>query len=174
MKAALRSCAVAAVIAVSSFCVWSQAISTSKHPPGTESIGDAVRAEDKLAASQLPPETSASGVRSNPGTRITHVLYVHGINQVGAGDSLLLRVTNTIAAGAGGLYGAGTPYVSNAEGLASNGIGGPNSGLMNVMNGYATGSMPASSINPALSSALNCCVCSAPSGTCRSAPHFEQ
>src|ERR1700758_2317195 len=90
MQPVFRSCAVAALIVISSFCVWSQAISTDKQPPGTESIGDAVRAEDKLAASELPPETTAA-VRSSPAARVTHVLYVHGINQVGAGDSLLLR-----------------------------------------------------------------------------------
>jgi len=62
---------------------------------------------------------------------------------------------NQIAAGVGGLYGASTPYVNNATNMAANGIGGPNSGLMAVLNGYANGSTPASAINQQLSSALN-------------------
>src|SRR5215472_15760795 len=40
----------------------------------TESIGDVIEAEDALHES-----------------RPIHIIYVHGINQVGAGDSLLLR-----------------------------------------------------------------------------------
>lgn len=41
---------------------------------GTESIGDAIKAEDQLHLSQP-----------------IYVVYIHGINQVGSGDSLLLR-----------------------------------------------------------------------------------
>src|SRR6476646_8885087 len=62
---------------------------------------------------------------------------------------------NQIAAGVGGLYGASTPYVNNAAAMAANGIGGPNSGLMSVLNGYGTGATAASSMNPQLSSALS-------------------
>lgn len=49
---------------------------------------------------------------------------------------------NTIASGVGGLYGASTPYVNNASSIASSGIAGPNSNLMNAITGYATGSNP--------------------------------
>jgi hypothetical protein len=91
MKSAFRGFAAAAVIVFSSFWVWSQAIPTEKQQPGTESIGDAVRAQDKAAASQLPPGGTAAMVQPSSGARVTHVLYIHGISQVGAGDSVLLR-----------------------------------------------------------------------------------
>jgi hypothetical protein len=58
-----------------------------------------------------------------------------------------------IASGVGRLYGASTPYVNNANSLATNGIAGPNANLMNTLNGYATGQT--SGVNPALSAALN-------------------
>src|SRR5215467_200660 len=55
--------------------MWSQTDSDSPATStGKQSIGDAVRIEDKVNHSQP-----------------IHVIYVHGINQVGSGDSLLLR-----------------------------------------------------------------------------------
>lgn len=92
MQSIIRSCAAtAAVVAFSFSSLWSQAIPSLKQQPGTESIGDAVRAQDKAAASQLPPEITAVMAQPAPSARVIHVLYVHGINQVGAGDSLPLR-----------------------------------------------------------------------------------
>lgn len=91
MKPAFRTCATAAaLLALSSSWGWCQKIPSGKHQAGTESIGDAVQAED---------EVSALHSRENTGTLIKpvaaappiHILYVHGINQVGAGDSLPLR-----------------------------------------------------------------------------------
>lgn len=88
---AIRCCAAAAVLAISSSWLWSQAEPPSKQQPGTESIGDAVRTKDKVAAPQLPREDTAATVQSGPGARVIHILYLHGISQVGAGDSFLLR-----------------------------------------------------------------------------------
>lgn len=91
MTSALRSYATAAVlIAFSSSWVWCQEIPSDKHPAGKESIGDAVQAEDKASVSHTrnPMVAVAHPVASPPPI---HILYVHGIDQVGAGDSLPLR-----------------------------------------------------------------------------------
>jgi hypothetical protein len=53
------------------------------------------------------------------------------------------------------LMGGAPTYLGNAENIASNGIAGPNSGLMSSLNGYGTGQTAATGPNAALSSALN-------------------
>ena len=54
--------------------IWAQAGSGPTALTGAQSIGDAVKKGDKVSHSQP-----------------IHVVYIHGINQVGPGDSLLLR-----------------------------------------------------------------------------------
>jgi len=53
---------------------------------GTQSIGDLVRSEQ--AATALPV---TRGHSRGPTTSEVHILYMHGINQIGPGDSLPLR-----------------------------------------------------------------------------------
>lgn len=67
----------------------------------------------------------------------------------GQGGQLPGQVANT----ASGLMGASGQYVSNANGLASNGITGPNAGLYNTLQSYGTGAQ--STQGSALSGALN-------------------
>ena len=91
MKSAFRNYATgAALIAFSSSWVWCQQIPSDKQQPEKESIGDAVQAEDKASSthSRGPTALVAQPVGSPPPI---HILYVHGINQVGAGDSLPWR-----------------------------------------------------------------------------------
>ena len=90
MKSAIRSYATAAaLIAFSSSWVWCQQSPSEKQQGGKESIGDAVKAADTASsAHSLGPTAEAQPVASPPPI---HILYVHGINQVGAGDSLPLR-----------------------------------------------------------------------------------
>jgi hypothetical protein len=83
-------------IALVAILLVSSSASSQKTPPekriaGTGSIGDAVQAEDKSAASHQPGENREVTARPVAGTRHIHILYMHGISQVGAGDSLLLR-----------------------------------------------------------------------------------
>ena len=73
-------------MAIFSPWVWSQNVPSDKPEAGYESIGDAVQAEDKAAASS--PREGRDALASPPPI---HILYVHGINQVGPGDSLPLR-----------------------------------------------------------------------------------
>src|SRR5215469_8920121 len=92
MKYAIWSCAtVAVLILFASSSVWCQKIPPEKQVAGTESIGDAVQAEDKAAASHQRRANTEAIAQPVAGTRHIHILYMHGINQVGAGDSLLLR-----------------------------------------------------------------------------------
>ena len=92
MRCAIQKYASAAsVVLFVSSVVWCQSVSTAKQLEGTESIGDAIQAKDKVAASQATTERAEVRARSVTEIRPIHVLYVHGINQVGAGDSLLLR-----------------------------------------------------------------------------------
>lgn len=92
MKTAFRSYTTAAALLAfsSSSWVWSQQIQLDKQQAGKESIGDAVQAEDKASASHSRGPTAAVAQPVASPLPI-HILYVHGINQVGAGDSLLLR-----------------------------------------------------------------------------------
>ena len=91
MKTASLSYAAAVVlIAFSSSWVWGQQLPSNKQQAGKESIGDAVQAEDKASASRSPGLTAAVAQPATSPPPI-HILYVHGINQVGAGDSLPLR-----------------------------------------------------------------------------------
>src|SRR5271165_470693 len=90
MKSVFRNCAAAVLIAFSASWLWCQTVPSDKQRTGTESIGDAVRAEDKVAASQSQ-ENGKAIQQPTAGPRAIHILYVHGINQVGAGDSLGLR-----------------------------------------------------------------------------------
>ena len=80
----------AALLAFSSSWAWSQTTPPDKQPAAKESIGDAIQAEDKVSASHSREGTQALAqpVASPPPI---HILYVHGINQIGAGDSLFLR-----------------------------------------------------------------------------------
>ena len=71
------------------------------------------------------------------------------VNGTGGQNPWLLNST------AQGLMGAANPYMNNAQGMAANGIGGPNQALMGSLNGYATGANPAYSSNPALMNSLN-------------------
>src|ERR1035438_7927171 len=56
-------------------------------PANTISIGDAVRTNDAEAHAH----TRARGLTRTPVPQPIHILYMHGINQVGAGDSAELR-----------------------------------------------------------------------------------
>jgi hypothetical protein len=67
-----RWCAL--LLLLTSLPIWGQTGSVTTPSTGTQSIGDAVQTEDKVNHSQP-----------------IYVVYVHGINQVGPGDSLLLR-----------------------------------------------------------------------------------
>src|SRR5215472_13823210 len=92
MQHGLRRCATAlAIILLASSSALSQKTPPEKNVAGTESIGDAVQAEDKTAASHQRRENREAAAQPIAGTRHIHILYMHGINQVGAGDSLLLR-----------------------------------------------------------------------------------
>jgi hypothetical protein len=87
MKSSFWSHTTAAVLlACFSSWVWCQTIPSDKQQAGRESIGDAVQAEDKAAAAH---SQEATGTMAGP--LPIHILYVHGINQVGAGDSIPLR-----------------------------------------------------------------------------------
>ncbi|HTW46555.1 MAG TPA: hypothetical protein VMD92_01330 [Acidobacteriaceae bacterium] len=55
---------------------------------GTQSIGDAVRLAEQSAASHIAPRVAGTA----PPAAI-HILYVHGINQIGPGDSAMLRAS---------------------------------------------------------------------------------
>lgn len=92
MKPAIRICAAAvAFIVFSSSGICSQSLPSDKHQTTTESIGDAVLADDKAAASESPGEHPATVAQPPVEAKAVHVLYVHGINQIGAGDSMRLR-----------------------------------------------------------------------------------
>ncbi len=59
---------------------------------GTHSIGDAIRAqESKTAAHAQPRARGLSPFGIHTTTPPIHILYVHGINQIGRNDSALLR-----------------------------------------------------------------------------------
>ena len=90
MKSAFRRYATAtALVVFFSSWAWCQNPPSDKRQAGKESIGDAVQAEDKEYASHTPGDTRALARVAGPPP--IHILYVHGINQVGAGDSLPLR-----------------------------------------------------------------------------------
>ena len=92
MNCAIRSwVSAAALIMLASCSAWCQNTPLSKQLAGTESIGDAVQAEDKAASPQSPPESAGSATQPPTPVRAIHILYVHGIGQAGAGDSLFLR-----------------------------------------------------------------------------------
>ena len=92
MKCAIRGCATASALILFASCsVWCQKVTRDQQLAGTESIGDAVRAEDKATASKLRRENTGAVAQPVTGIRPIHILYMHGINQVGAGDSFLLR-----------------------------------------------------------------------------------
>jgi hypothetical protein len=79
----------AAFVAVSSV-MHSQQRSADKLA-GTQSIGDAVLSEDQTSIALPSPQHNGAKARIVGSAPPIHILYVHGINQVGAGDSLLLR-----------------------------------------------------------------------------------
>jgi hypothetical protein len=71
--------------------MWSQSGAGAKQSARTQSIGDVIESADHTGATQLRSGTigaKAMVVRSAPPI---YILYMHGINQVGAGDSSLLR-----------------------------------------------------------------------------------
>jgi hypothetical protein len=68
-----------------------QKVLPDKQLAGTESIGDAIQDDDKAAASYQRRDNTGAMAEPVEGIRPIHILYLHGINQVGAGDSLLLR-----------------------------------------------------------------------------------
>ena len=120
MESAIRSCAVAlAIITFSSSWGWPQTPPPDKKRTTTESIGDAVRAEDKTAAPQTSRENAQAAAQSATKVPPVHVLYVHGINQIGAGDSLRLRkgickyVGECTVTNLGRIYAEG-PFVVNS------------------------------------------------------------
>lgn len=80
-----------AIVLLASCAVCSQNAPPDKQLAGTESIGDAVQAEDKAATSYRGREKIEATATSGEVVRQIHILYMHGINQIGAGDSLLLR-----------------------------------------------------------------------------------
>ncbi|MFZ0689749.1 MAG: hypothetical protein WAM68_07950 [Acidobacteriaceae bacterium] len=61
--------------------------SASQSLAGTQSIGDIVNATDAAAHHSM----HARGLTPTPAPQPLHILYMHGINQVGAGDSTQLR-----------------------------------------------------------------------------------
>lgn len=65
------------------------------------------------------------------------------------------NLVNGLYGTSGTLEGASQPFVGNAENMASNGIQGPNSGLMGTLQGYGTGGQQINGANPALAGALN-------------------
>jgi len=92
MQCALRNCvAAAALVLLTSSSGWCQKVLPDKQLAGTESIGDAVQDDDRAAASHQRRENTGATTEPVEGIRPIHILYMHGINQVGAGDSLLLR-----------------------------------------------------------------------------------
>lgn len=68
----------------------------------------------------------------------------------GTGNNL----SGLVAGNVQGLEGAATPYLSNAERIAGNGITGPNAAEMGLFSGYSANPTSASYINPALMGGL--------------------
>lgn len=90
MRLPFRAYVTAVVLLGLSFCsAWCQEIPPDKQRV-KESIGDAVQAEDRVAASHSR-ETSRPGAPPVHAAAPIHILYVHGIAQIGAGGSLPLR-----------------------------------------------------------------------------------
>lgn len=87
----VRISAVLALLPIACCAVWGQKAPPSKQLAGTESIGDAVEAEDQRASFQSPNGNTGTAAGPITPVRPIHILYVHGINQVGSGDSQLLR-----------------------------------------------------------------------------------
>jgi hypothetical protein len=69
----------------------SQSKSGAKPLARTESIGDVVETEDHTGATPWASGEIGAMAKSAGSAPPIHILYVHGIDQVGAGDSLLLR-----------------------------------------------------------------------------------
>jgi hypothetical protein len=85
MKSAFWSCAAAVALVAISSSVWCQ--KTPTDTPIKESIGDVVRAKDKASQPRGGTRDLAQPAAEPP----IHILYLHGIDQIGAGDSLPLR-----------------------------------------------------------------------------------
>ncbi|HEV2400224.1 MAG TPA: hypothetical protein VGS27_25015 [Candidatus Sulfotelmatobacter sp.] len=91
IESAFRSYATAAaLVAFSPSWIWCQQIPSDKQQAEEESIGDAVRAEDNAIAAH-PEAGTGDKTEALAVHPPIHILYVHGIDQVGAGDSLPLR-----------------------------------------------------------------------------------
>ncbi len=68
----------------------SQTSSETKQLSATQSIGDVVTSKDHIGAAQLSETIGAKAALVKSALPI-HIVYIHGINQVGAGDSSLLQ-----------------------------------------------------------------------------------
>jgi hypothetical protein len=86
-----RIAAASAVFLLASSPMLSQSRSVAKQLAGTESIGDVVETEDHTGATPWTSGEVGAMAKSAGSAPPIHILYVHGINQVGAGDSLQLR-----------------------------------------------------------------------------------
>ncbi len=68
-----------------------QSQSGGKRLAGTQSIGDVIESADHTRATRAMSETIGETERLVRSAPAVHILYMHGINQMGAGDSSLLR-----------------------------------------------------------------------------------
>jgi hypothetical protein len=80
-----------AVMLLASSLIWSQSASATKPLAGTQSIGDAVETAESSSGRKAKPERTGVQSMGFTSPQPIHILYMHGINQVGAGDSLFLR-----------------------------------------------------------------------------------
>jgi hypothetical protein len=71
--------------------MWSQSAPGAHPPARMQSIGDVIKSADHAGNPQLMSETIGAKEIAVKGRTPIHILYMHGIKQVGAGDSLLLR-----------------------------------------------------------------------------------
>ena len=83
--------ATVAVLLLASSPMRSQSGSGTKQLAGTQSIGDVMESADHTGATPVKPETIRAEAMAFRSAQPIHILYMHGINQVGAGDSLFLR-----------------------------------------------------------------------------------
>jgi hypothetical protein len=77
-------------LVLSSPSVQSQSKSTKQQLAGTESVGDLVQSEQSSATASSATRDNAKRLTTSEFPPV-HILYMHGINQIGPGDSLPLR-----------------------------------------------------------------------------------
>src|ERR1039458_5832214 len=80
-----------AIFLLASSQMWSQSASGGHPPARMQSIGDVIKSADHAGNPQLMSEAIGAKVMAVKGRTPIHILYMHGIKQVGAGDSSLLR-----------------------------------------------------------------------------------